>query len=130
MRCHDVPQLVRGRVKANTMQAEPHDEAQHKQIRTVKKVVTAALHQEERIRCSAIFAIRSSLSNRRRQITAMMNKAAPLVCAQSQKNQHKLILQMSTTGIYQPEAVYKVQCGGLISSRVRRTLHQSKNLAD
>lgn len=33
----------------------------------------------ERIRCSAIFAMRSSLSKRRRQMTAIMKRAAPLV---------------------------------------------------
>lgn len=39
-----------------------------------------------RIRCSAIFAMRSSLSKSKRQITAIMNKAAPLVYKKKKKS--------------------------------------------
>lgn len=42
--------------------------------------------QQERIRCSAILAMRSSLSKSSKQMTAMMKNAAPLVCKKTKQN--------------------------------------------
>lgn len=53
--------------------------------------------------------MRSSLSKRRRQITAMMKRAAPLVCVNSDKQQ-KCISHISTTVIDLAEAGYTMQC--------------------
>lgn len=46
--------------------------------------VTCSFTQQERIRCSAILAMRSSLSKSNKQMIAMMKNAAPLVCKTKQ----------------------------------------------
>lgn len=72
--CHDDPQLVWSQGKDNIKRVINNEQHKH-QIDNKQWKQLELL----RIRCSAIFAMRSSLSKRSRQITAMMKKAAPLV---------------------------------------------------
>lgn len=86
---------LKGKIPIKKMQAYLIQRIQRHILSAPVITGTCPYTQQERIRCSAILAIRSSLSKSSKQMTAMMKNAAPLVCKKTEQKTPNIFIIFS-----------------------------------